>query len=396
MTPDSQTFWLFLSLFFALFLQPGFLLLQTGFSRANTVVSVLMKNFAVFSAGGLVFFFVGYSILFSPGPDLLHIGGWVRPSSDGELLRALFETVLAVLPAGIVLGAIAGRTRFAAFAIFGVCVSAFIYPAAAKWISNGWLARLGFHDFAGGTAIHSLAGWLALAGVIVVGPRLGKFGPDKKPRAMPGHHILMAGLGLFFLWIGLLAILPGRMTDPHRLGSLLVNGHLSGAAGAVSALVFSWILARKPDPSLTLNGAIGGLVAVAAGADLFSPEAALIVGLASGLIIAAGVIFLESVLHLDDPVGVVSIHALAGTWGTLAVGLFGPSGLFHGGGFHSLLIQAIGAGAVALWGIVFGLAVFFILSKTVGLRAEPMDELKGLDLAEHGMEGYSGFQIFNQ
>lgn len=341
MTPELHIFWLAASLFLSFFLQPGFLLIQTGFSRANSVVSVLMKNLTVLFLGSFAFFFIGYAFFFSPDASGFFLGTWARPVGEIGLLSALVESIFAAVPAAIVLGAVAGRTRFPAFAIFALLVCAFIYPVLGKWTSTGWLKQMGFHDFAGGASIHALAGWLALAGILIIGPRIGKFGPDKKPRAMPGHNILLAGLGLVFLWLGFSGIEMARLGEIKKIASVLVNVHFAGAAGALSALVFSWILAKKPDPSLTLNGALGGLVAVAAGSDVFSLEASIGIGLFGGILVSAGVIFLESVLHLDDPVGVVSIHALAGTWGLLAVGLFAPTGLFHGGGFGLLLTQGI-------------------------------------------------------
>jgi len=284
-------------------------------------------------------------------------------------------------------------------------ISLVIYPIFGSWAwgnllltdNNSWLAKMGFHDFAGSTVVHSIGGWLALAGAIILGPRIGKYGPDGKPRAIMGHNIPLAALGVFILWFGWFGFNPGSTTVAGGMaGYIAVTTNLAAAAGAITALITSWIVLKKPDISMALNGTLAGLVAITAPCDGVSPIAALIIGGIGGILVVFSVLFFDYVVKVDDPVGAVSVHAINGLWGTISYGLFAMNGgLFYGGGFKQLGVQLLGAGVAFAWAFGLGLVLFFILSKTVGLRTSAEEERKGLDLGEHGSEAYNSFQIFS-
>jgi Amt family ammonium transporter len=315
----------------------------------------------------------------------------------------LFQTVFAATAATIVSGAMAERTKFVGYLVYSFFISLFIYPIFGSWAwgglldGGGWLENLGFLDFAGSTVVHSIGGWLALAGAIVLGPRIGKYGPDKKPKAILGHNLPLAALGVFILWFGWFGFNPGSTTTgDSSIGYIAVTTNLSAAAGAIVAMFVAWAIMKKPDASMALNGALAGLVAITAPCDGVSPMAAIFIGSVGGALVVLSVLFIDHVLKVDDPVGAVSVHGVCGLWGTLSCGLFNlDSGLFHGGGFRQLGVQFLGAGAAFVWAFGLGLVLFFAISKTIGLRVTPEEELKGLDIGEHGMEAYSGFQIFS-
>jgi Amt family ammonium transporter len=301
----------------------------------------------------------------------------------------------------------AGRTKFVGYLAYSVLISAFIYPVVGHWIwGGGWLAELGLLDFAGSTVVHSVGGWLALTGAIVLGPRIGKYrvsGGKKIARAIPGHSIPLAALGVFILWFGWFGFNPGStMAAIPDIAHIAATTNLAAAAGALAAMLISWLLFGKPDASMTLNGALAGLVGITAGCAFVSLTSAAIIGFIAGILVVLGVLFLDRVLHIDDPVGAVSVHGICGAWGTLAVGLFAQdvfqpgsgSGLFFGGGLTMLRVQALGVGSVFLWCLVCGFILFYAIKALIGLRVSREDELKGLDITEHGMEAYSGFQIF--
>jgi Amt family ammonium transporter len=296
----------------------------------------------------------------------------------------------------------AERTKFISYMIYSVFITMLIYPIFGSWAwgslldGSGWLENLGFHDFAGSTVVHSVGGWLALAGAIVLGPRLGKYGPDKKPRAIMGHNLPLAALGVFILWFGWFGFNPGSTTTGNgQIGYIAVTTNLAAASGAILSLLTSWIIAKKPDISMSLNGALAGLVAITAPCDGVSPIGAIVIGAVAGILVVLSVLFFDYVLKVDDPVGAISVHGVCGVWGTVSFGLFAmDGGLFYGGGFKLLGVQFLGAATAFLWAFVLGLILFGIIKKTVGLRVSEEDELKGLDISEHGMEAYSGFQIF--
>jgi Amt family ammonium transporter len=316
----------------------------------------------------------------------------------------IFQTVFAATAATIVSGAMAERTKFMSYLIYSAVISLVIYPVFGSWAwgnllitdNNCWLAKLGFHDFAGSTVVHSIGGWLALAGAITLGPRIGKYGHDGKPRAILGHNMPLAALGVFILWFGWFGFNPGSTLTAGGLGGYIaVTTNLAAAAGALTALITSWVVIKKPDIGMTLNGALAGLVAITAPCDGVTPMGAIAIGAIAGILVVLSVLFFDFVLKIDDPVGAVSVHAVNGLWGTLSYGLFAINGgLFYGGGLKQLGIQLLGASTAFVWAFGLGLILFWILKKTVGLRTSAEEELKGLDIGEHGNEAYAGFQVF--
>jgi len=303
----------------------------------------------------------------------------------------------------------AERTKFTSYLIYSALISAIIYPISGHWIWSGagWLGNLGFHDFAGSTVVHSVGGWAALSGAVILGPRQGKYvevGGVKMRKAIPGHNMPLAALGVFILWFGWYGFNCGSTLSGTDLGiaHVAVTTTLAASTGAIGAMITSWILFGKPDPSMSLNGALAGLVGITAGCAVVSPAGALIIGLIAGVLVVLSVEFIDAKLQIDDPVGAVSVHGVCGVWGTIAVGLFAApgngiagTGLFYGGGFSQLGVQALGSLSVFAWVFITASIVFLAIKKTVGLRVDAKDEREGLDTSEHGMESYSGFQIFS-
>jgi Amt family ammonium transporter len=404
---NLNTVWTCIAAFLVFFMQAGFAMVEAGFTRAKNAVNILMKNLLDFAVGSIAFFLIGFGLMFGVsngfcGTTLFACAG-LGSGADWNWTFLIFQTVFAATAATIVSGAMAERTKFAGYLAYSAIVSLFIYPIFGSWAwgglldGGGWLENLGFFDFAGSTVVHSIGGWLALAGAIVLGPRIGKYGPDGKPKAILGHNLPLAALGVFILWFGWFGFNPGSTTTGNgSIGYIAVTTNLAAAAGAVMALLVSWIIMKKPDTSMALNGALGGLVSITASCNGVSPVAAIVIGSVGGVLIVLSVFFIDSVLKVDDPVGAISVHGVCGLWGTLACGLFNlESGLFYGGGLKQLAVQALGAGAAFVWAFGLGLLVFLAISKTIGLRVSPEEELKGLDIGEHGMEAYSGFQIFS-
>jgi ammonium transporter, Amt family len=398
--------WTCIAAFLVFFMQAGFAMVETGFTRAKNAVNIIMKNLMDFSVGSIAFFLVGFGLMFGKsnglfGTTLFGLSG-VEPGSDWNWTFLIFQTVFAATAATIVSGAMAERTKFTGYLIYSFFITLLIYPIFGSWAwgglldGGGWLEKLGFLDFAGSTVVHSVGGWLALAGAIVLGPRIGKYGPDGKPKAILGHNIPMAALGVFILWFGWFGFNPGSTTTGDgSIGYIAVTTNLSAAAGAIVAMLVAWVVLKKPDASMALNGALAGLVAITAPCDGVSPVAAIIIGSIGGVLVVFSVMFIDRVLKVDDPVGAVSVHGVCGLWGTLSCGLFNmESGLFYGGGFKQLGVQMLGAGAAFAWAFGLGLALFYGIKMTVGLRVSPEEESKGLDIGEHGMEAYAGFQIF--
>jgi Amt family ammonium transporter len=410
--------WTCIAAFMVMFMQPGFALLESGFTQAKNAVNIIMKNFMDFSVGSLAFFLVGFGLMFGSTSN-----GWFGTSlfalegvtgSDWTFTFWIFQTVFAATAATIVSGAVAERTKFTAYLLYSVVICVVIYPLFGKWAwgslllddGGGWLEGLGFIDFAGSTVVHSIGGWLGLAGAIVIGPRIGKYGPKKQPKAIPGHSIPLAALGVFILWFGWFGFNPGSTTTGDgEIGRIAVTTNLAAAAGAVAAMVLSWLLFKKPDASMTINGVIAGLVSITAGCYTVTPWGSILIGLVGGCLVVGSVLFIDRVLHIDDPVGAVSAHGVCGAWGTLACGLFGAeaalgigdanTGLFYGGGVAQLGIQLIGIGVAFAWAFGTGFILFKTIKATAGLRVSEDEEIRGLDIGEHGMEAYSGFQIFN-
>ena len=393
--------WTCIAAFLVFFMQAGFAMVEAGFTRAKNAVNILIKNLMDFSVGTMAFFLIGFGLMFGKtnglfGTTLFGLGG-VEPGADWNWTFLIFQTVFAATAATIVSGAMAERTKFVGYLAYSFFITMFIYPIFGSWAwgslldGSGWLENLGFLDFAGSTVVHSIGGWLALAGAIVLGPRIGKYGPDGKPKAILGHNIPLAALGVFILWFGWFGFNPGSTTSGDgSIGYIAVTTNLSAAAGAIVAMTISWVIMKKPDASMALNGALAGLVSITAPCDGVTPAGAIIIGIVGGALVVFTVLFIDRTLKIDDPVGAVSVHGVCGAWGTLAAGLFNmESGLFYGGGFKQL-----GVGAAFVWAFGLGLVLFYTISKTIGLRVTKEEEIKGLDIGEHGMEAYSGFQVF--
>ncbi|MCK4904769.1 ammonium transporter [bacterium] len=412
-----NTVWTLVAAFLVFFMQPGFAMVEVGFTRAKNASNILMKNLMDFSVGSIAFWLVGFGIMF--GADKLGLFGTsgfflsaANPATGEGLWQFaywMFQIVFAATAATIVSGAMAERTKFPAYLIYSVFICALIYPVVGHWIwGGGWLSSKGIIDFAGSTVVHSVGGWAALAGAILLGPRLGKYNKDKTSNAIPGHNIPLAALGVFILWFGWFGFNAGSTTAGTNLSiaTIAVTTNLAAAAAAITAMFTAWKKFGKPDTSMAFNGALAGLVAITAPCASVSPLSAIIIGAIAGILVVLSVEFIDKVLHIDDPVGAISVHGVCGAWGTLSVGLFAQSaygqssgigavnGFFFGGGLSQFFTQLLGVGSVFIW--VFGTAsiLFFIIKKTIGLRVSKEDELKGLDITEHGMESYAGFQIF--
>ncbi|HOO71071.1 MAG TPA: ammonium transporter [Spirochaetota bacterium] len=406
--------WTLVAAFLVFFMQAGFAMVEVGFTRAKNAGNIIMKNLMDFSVGSLAFFLVGFGLMYGEsisglfGSSKFLLSSASPGSSEGlwEYAYWLFQVVFAATAATIVSGSMAERTRFVAYLLYSAIISLVVYPISGHWIwGGGWLSSLGFIDFAGSTVVHSVGGWAALMGALLLGPRIGKYSPDGRPRAIPGHNIPLAALGVFILWFGWFGFNPGSTVSGENLsiGFIAVNTNLAAAAGAVAAMIMIWVKSGKPDVSMSLNGALAGLVAITAGCSSVSPVSSIIIGIVAGMAVVLSVELIDFVFKIDDPVGAISVHGVCGALGTLMVGLFaeaqyageGVNGLFYGGGFKLLGTQAVGVFAVMAWVVVTMGIVFFIIKKTVGLRVSRAEELKGLDIEEHGMESYSGFQIFH-
>ena len=399
--------WTAVAAFLVFFMQAGFALVESGFTRAKNTINIMMKNLMDFSIGSISFFLIGFGLMFGTtnglfGTTHFAMAGTDVTGADWNWTFLIFQTVFAGTSATIVSGAMAERTKFAGYLAYSLFICAFIYPVFGSWAwgslleGGGWLENLGFNDFAGSTVVHSIGGWLALAGAIVLGPRIGKYGPDGKARAIPGHNIALAALGVFILWFGWFGFNPGSTTfGDGSIGRIAVTTNLAAASGSVAAMITSWIIGKKPDGSMALNGALAGLVGITAGCASVSPVGSIWIGLTAGILVVISVLFIDRILKVDDPVGAVSVHGVCGAFGTLAVGLFAvDGGLFYGGGFRLLGIQALGVITAFAWAFGLGLILFTLIKKTIGLRVTEEEELRGLDIGEHGMEAYNGFQIF--
>jgi len=409
--------WTCIAAFMVFFMQAGFAMVEAGFTRAKNAVNILMKNLMDFSMGTIAFFVVGFSLMFGAskgfiGWDGFGVGDLAKAGDDWSWTFLIFQTVFAGTAATIVSGAMAGRTKFKAYLTYSIFICAFIYPIFGSWAwgslfhGGGWLESMGFCDFAGSTIVHSIGGWLALAGAMVLGPRIGKYGQDGKPKAILGHNVTLAALGVFILWFGWFGFNPGSTTvGDGEIGRVAVTTNLAAAAGAIIAMIVSWIIGKKPDGSMSLNGALAGLVGITAGCYTVTPIGAIAIGAIAGGLVVLSVYFVDGILKIDDPVGAVSVHGVCGAFGTLACGLFNAegviagsgesTGLFYGGGFGQLGTQFAGVLACFAWAFGLGMVLFLAIKATVGLRVTEEEELKGLDITEHGMEAYSGFQIFN-
>ena len=402
--------WVFLGAVMVMLMQAGFAILEAGLTRQKNCNNVLMKNIMDFAIGSIIFLVVGFGLMFGESlGGIVGITGFIDPTtlnlSQFEALSPtafiFFQTVFCATAATIVSGAMAERTKFSSYLIYTLVISLVIYPISGHWIwGGGFLSKIGFIDYAGSTAVHSVGGWAALMGAVVLGPRMGKYNRDGSTNAIPGHNIMMATLGVFILWFCWFGFNPGSSLEAAGyIGHIAMTTNLSACAGALVAMFLTWKKYGKPDVSMTLNGILAGLVAITAGCHIVSLYGAIAIGAVGGILVVYGCEILDQKLHVDDPVGAVGVHCLNGVWGTLAVGLFacntpaseGTLGLFFGGGTALLITQLIGVIIVAVWVCSMSFIMFTLIKKTVGLRVTPQEELAGLDLGEHGSEAYPDF-----
>ncbi len=398
---DFGMLWMLLSGILVFLMQAGFTLVEAGFTRSKNVVNIAMKNFLDISVGSLMFFFIGYSLMYGD------TNGWVAWSGfgfydAGNPADLFFQTVFCATAATIVSGAVAGRTKYSTYIIFSIVMTAIIYPIAGgwQWNGDGWLAQKGFIDFAGSSIVHAVGGWAALVGAFLVGPRLGKYTEDGKAVSIPGHNKLLATLGVFILWFGWFGFNGGSQLawggdDAVAASKVVLITNFAAAAGALGALFISWLKYKKPNLDMTLNGALAGLVAITAGCGNMTEMGAILAGLIGGIIVVFAMEIIEQKLKIDDAVGAASVHGVVGFWGTIVIGLWGVDGdtgigLFNGGGATQFVTQLIGAVAYMVWALVLSFIFLFILKKTIGLRVSKEVEEEGLDLSEHGALAYPG------
>ena len=405
-----DTLWLILCAALVFFMQAGFGMVEVGLVRTKNAGNVLMKNLMDFSFAALGFYIFGYAIMYGAGGKFIGLTGWllngVESPVDGVPLEAfwLFQVVFAGAAATIVAGAVAERMKFISYLIYSFLLTSFIYPVVGHWVwGGGWLSDLGFHDFAGSTVVHGVGGVSALVGAWMLGPRLGRFNKDGSPNVIAGHSLPLVTIGVFILWFGWYGFNAGStlgMGDPGAVARIAINTTLAPAMGAMAAMMLAWLKYGKPDVTLALNGALAGLVGITAPCFVVGSNSSILIGFISGILVIFGVELLNK-LKIDDVVGAFPVHGICGIFGTLAVGLFGQekfgasvNGLFYGGGFRSLGVQALGVAAclgftaIAMW------IVFKLIDMVIGLRVSRETELIGLDIEEHGAESYSGFQIF--
>jgi Amt family ammonium transporter len=403
MVTAINTIWVLVAAFLVFFMQPGFAMLEAGLIRVKNVGNILMKNLMDFCMASLGYWAVGFALMYGVGN--LFVGGSYfflagvpeQISGVPSLAFWLFQLVFAGTAATIVAGAMAERTKFAAYLAYSLVIGAFVYPIVGHWVwGGGWLGNLGFLDFAGSSVVHSVGGWAGLMGAIVLGPRLGKYNEDGSPNAIPGHSVPLAVLGMFILWFGWFGFNSGSTLSGMETGliaKVAANTNLAAAAGAVVAMAVAWLKTGKPDIGLTINGGLAGLVAITAGCAFVTPLNSIAIGAIGGVIAVYGVSFLDKV-RVDDPVGAVPVHAFAGVWGTLAVGLFHETGgLLYGAWWSQLGVQAIGVAAVFAWAAVTVGGVFIIIKYTIGLRVSYEEEIMGLDRGEHAVDSYPDFEV---
>ena len=409
-----NTIWVLLGAALVFFMQAGFSLCEAGFTRAKNTGNILMKNLMDFCIGTPCFWLFGFGIMFGAGSSII---GWLDPGIMRDYSHALpggvplwafaiFQTVFCATSATIVSGSMAERTKFSAYCIYSAAISLFIYPISGHWIwGGGWLSQLGFHDFAGSTAVHMVGGVCACIGAWMLGPRIGKYDKNGKPTAILGHNLTAAALGVFILWFcwfgfnGASTVAMDSDEAVTSAGLIFFNTNLAAAAACCVTLIFTWIRYGKPDVSMTYNAALAGLVGITAGCDAVSPLGAAIMGAIFGIVIVLAVEFFDKVVKIDDPVGAVSVHGVCGSLGTILTGFFATGvstekGVFYGGGFQFLGVQALGVVSVAAYVAVIITAVFFIIKKTMGLRVSAEEEITGLDVSEHGLlTAYAGFAM---
>lgn len=416
LTVAADTLWVFLCAVLVFFMQAGFALVEAGLNAAKNAVNIFFKNLMDFSIGSIFFFLIGFALMFGDGNGYLGLNGWLLGGPDNSpvtgdaysgifsslnwtgvplFAKFLFQAMFAATAATIVSGAVAGRIKFIAYLIYSILLTALIYPISGHWVwGGGWLASFGtgYHDFAGSVVVHAVGGFAGLAGAIILGPRIGKFSPGGKPQVLAGHNLPLAGLGVFILWMGWYGFNPGStmgiVGDNATLANLIaVNTTLAAAAGAVIAMVVMWALYGRPELSMALNGALAGLVAITGPCDAVTPLQSLVIGGIGGVLVIAGVKMLD-LLKIDDPVGAWPVHGLNGIWGGIASGVFNGS--------YSLSTQLVGSVVIPLYAFGAMLVVFKFIDLIIGLRVTREEELKGLDIGEHGEEAYKEFAILAQ
>lgn len=426
---DLDTVWVLITAFLVMWMQAGFAMVETGFTRAKNAVNILMKNLLDFSFGSIAFWAIGFGLMFSIGNSFVGDSGFFLTESPAQVAqddgtikattnfdpiswtkvpleaKFFFQLVFAATAATIVSGAMAERTKFTSYMLYSIVISLVIYPISGHWIwGGGWLSKFGgtgFWDFAGSTVVHSVGGWIALVGAILLGPRLGKFTKDGTPKAIPGHSIPLAALGVFILWLGWFGFNPGSTMAAagNDISHIVCTTNTAGAAGAITALLISKLIFKKWEGTMALNGVLAGLVAITCPCPWVTISGSIWIGGIAGVLVVLSVLFIERVLKIDDPVGAISVHGVCGSWGTLSLGLWSTAngeaapglGLFNGGGFGQLFNQAVGVLSVFAWCVVTGFVLFAVLKYTVGLRVTAEEEMEGLDIGEHGNEAYPGF-----
>ena len=409
-----NTIWVLIGAALVFFMQAGFSMCEAGFTRAKNTGNILMKNLMDFCIGTPCFWLFGFGVMFGAGNAIF---GWLDPGIVKDYSHALpsgvplwayavFQTVFCATSATIVSGAMAERTKFSAYCVYSAAISLFIYPISGHWIwGGGWLSQIGFHDFAGSTAVHMVGGICALIGAWMLGPRIGKYGKDGKPKAILGHNLTFAALGVFILWFcwfgfnGASTVAMDSDAAVTSAGLVFFNTNLSAALACCAALIFTWLRYGKPDVSMTYNAALAGLVGITAGCDAVGPLGAAVIGIVCGVVVVLAVEFFDKVAHIDDPVGAISVHGVCGALGTILTGLFATGvstekGVFYGGGFHFFGIQCLGVVSVIIYvGVVISI-VFLLIKATIGLRVSAEEEISGLDVSEHGLlTAYAGFAM---
>lgn len=419
-----DTIWVLVTACLVFFMNLGFALVESGFTQSKNTVNILSKNFIVFAISSLAFWLIGWGLMFGDGNDFMGLKGLIGLSgadnspATGDayqgvysamswtgvplLAKFFFQLVFAGTAATIVSGAVAERIKYIDFIIFSFILVAFMYPITGHWIwGGGWLAKLGFWDFAGSTVVHSVGGWAALTGAMILGPRLNKY-RDNKIYPIPGHSMTSATVGVFVLWLGWFGFNPGSTmaADVNSISRIVITTNSAAIAGILSSTIVAWLVLGKPDLSMTINGCLAGLVAITAGCAFVSVWSSLIIGTIAGILVVYAVIFFDKV-KIDDPVGALAVHLVNGIFGTLAVGLFAEdhlmpgttgNGLFFGGGLKLFFNQLIGVVAVGIFTFVVSYIVWIVLKKLIGLRVSPAEEIEGLDIGEHGMEAYPEFE----
>ncbi|MBR8828700.1 MAG: ammonium transporter [Gomphosphaeria aponina SAG 52.96 = DSM 107014] len=404
-----NTIWILIASILVIFMNAGFAMLETGFCRQKNAVNILAKNLIVFALATIIYWAIGFSLMFGGGGDgnpFIGVGGWFLSSEEPATYGLapfpaglpisvffLFQVAFAGTAATIVSGAVAERIKFTDFLIFSLFIVGISYSITGRWIwGGGWLADMGFKDFAGSTAVHSVGGWAALVGAAILGPRYGKYSENGRSNAIPGHNMSIATLGCLILWIGWFGFNPGSaLVASKDVPYIAVTTNLAAAAGGITATFTAWFKDGKPDLSMVINGILAGLVGITASCDGVSYLSAVIIGAIAGVIVVFSVGFFDNVLKIDDPVGATSVHLACGIWGTLAVGIFNQDAGLITGQFQLIINQIIGIVAVAAFTIPLSIAVWLVLKNTLGMRVTQEEEIEGLDIGEHGMEAYHGF-----